>query len=232
MNVNTEEKVGEIVGADIRTAHVFKKYGIDFCCGGGISLEKACKRKNIELSEVVKDLEKTLAQKDDAALDFDSWSAAELCDYIEETHHSYVKEALPMLKAYAEKVADVHGHHHAELLPMAEKVNAIVDDLVGHLHKEEVILFPWIRQYSETQTRPPFGKFENPIGMMEHEHDVVGELMAEVNALSKNYFLPDYACNTWRAYYHLLKEFEDDLHMHIHLENNVLHKKARLFDVA
>lgn len=232
--MNTQEKVGEIVSQDIRTAHVFKKHGIDFCCGGGISLEKACERKNISAQEVLKELESAIAIQNSNTPNFEEWSAAELCDYIEEKHHTFVKEALPMLYAYAEKVASVHGHHHPELLEMFPKVKLLAEDLGSHLQKEEMVLFPWIRNFtgldSSANVRPPFGQFEHPVAMMESEHDLAGELMAKINELSKGYFLPEYACNTWRAYYNLLQEFEDDLHMHIHLENNVLHKKARAFD--
>ena len=232
MKIDQNEKVGEIVKLDIRTAHVFKKHGIDFCCGGGISLDKVCERHEISLPKLISELEETTAEVNPEVPNYDEWSAAELCDYIEENHHSYVKESLPMLQAYAEKVASVHGHHHPELVEMLPKVNLLVSDLSHHLQKEEMVLFPWIRKFVEAdgQVMPPFGKFDNPVRMMEEEHDLAGEIMHELRAMSNNYNLPEYACNTWRAYFHLLDEFEDDLHMHIHLENNVLHLKARAFD--
>ena len=229
-----EQKVGEIVRDDIRTAHVFKKYGIDFCCGGGISLDEACARKSVSIEVVSRDLALAVEVKDEEQPDFNVWSAAELCDYIEEKHHTYVKENLPVLVAYAEKVASVHGHHHPELVDMRNLVLALNDDLTVHLHKEENILFPNIRHAIQDDTfasRLPFGKFENPVRMMEQDHEVAGDLIKEIRFLSKDYFLPDYACATWRAYFDLLESFEADLFMHIHLENNILHQKARDLDV-
>jgi regulator of cell morphogenesis and NO signaling len=234
MTIDRTQKVGEIVADDIRAAHVFKKYGIDFCCGGGIALSDACQRKNVDAEDVLEDLAKALNNAPTETVNFDAWSAAELCDYIEEKHHTYVKEALPMLAAYADKVASVHGHHHAPLMQMQALVHELVDELTHHLQKEEQILFPHIRQAVEDANHAqnlPFGEFEHPVKMMEQEHDHAGDVMKELRKISYDYFLPDYACNTWKAYFHLLTEFEEDLFIHIHLENNVLHGKARAMDV-
>jgi len=234
MTIDKTQKVGEIVADDIRAAHVFKKYGIDFCCGGGIALLDACQRKNVDAEDVLEDLAKALNNAPTETVNFDAWSAAELCDYIEENHHTYVKEALPMLAAYADKVASVHGHHHAALIQMQGLVHELVDELSHHLQKEERILFPHIRRAVEDESHAqnlPFGEFEQPVKMMEQEHDHAGDVMKKLRKISNDYFLPDYACNTWRAYFHLLTEFEEDLFIHIHLENNVLHGKAREMDV-
>ncbi len=234
MTIDKTQKVGEIVADDIRAAHVFKKYGIDFCCGGGIALSDACQRKNVDAEHVLEDLAKALNNAPTETVNFDSWSAAELCDYIEEKHHTFVKEALPMLAAYADKVASVHGHHHSELITMQGLVHELVDELTPHLMKEERILFPHIRQAvidAEHAHNLPFGEFEHPVKMMEQEHGLAGDVVKDLRKISNDYFLPEYACNTWRAYFHLLSEFEEDLFIHIHLENNVLHGKARAMDV-
>lgn len=234
MTIDISQKVGEVVAEDIRAAHVFKKYGIDFCCGGGIAIAEACNRKEVNVDSVMDDLAKAMNSAPTETVNFDSWSAAELCDYIEEKHHTFVKEALPMLSAYADKVASVHGHHHPELVPMQGLVHALVAELDSHLMKEEKVLFPHIRQAVENASHAsnlPFGQFENPVRMMEEEHDHAGDVVKELRKISNDYFLPEYACNTWLAYFHLLQEFEDDLFIHIHLENNVLHGKARAMDV-
>jgi regulator of cell morphogenesis and NO signaling len=113
---------------------------------------------------------------------------------------------------------------------IGQKVEELAGELNHHLLKEERILFPNIRLAIENASHLqnlPFGTFENPVSMMELEHDHAGNLLKEIAELSNHYFLPDYACNTWKAYYHLLQEFEDDLHIHIHLENNILHTKVR-----
>ena len=235
MEVAYTDKVGEIVAKDIRTAHVFKKHGIDFCCGGGVSLEKACANSQVDIKNLSAELANATSIKAEITTNFDSWSPAELCDYIQEKHHSYVRQSIPMLSAYAEKVATVHGHHHPELKQVEQLVKLLCDDLLQHLMKEENILFPWIRVATEDATKLsqlPFGKFENPISVMENDHDAAGDIIKEIAAITNNFELPDYACNTWRAYFHLLQEFQDDLFMHIHLENNVLHPKVRALDAA
>ena len=147
-------------------------------------------------------------------------------------HHSYVEQSLPIISQYAEKVATVHGHHHEEVIEINRLFQEAAGDLAAHLKKEELVLFPFIKQLYKADkdgtdaNTAHFGTVNNPINMMENEHESVGDIFKTIAKLSNNYTPPEEACNTFRALYASLDEFEQDLHQHIHLENNILHPKA------
>jgi len=223
-----EKKVGELVKENIQTAHVFKKHGIDFCCGGGISIEKACEKENVRYEDLVADLLK-LNETPAKNQQFDKWRLTELTDYIIKTHHSYVAEAIPMILEYSEKVARVHGQHHPPVIEILELFKQVAAELTQHMRKEEMILFPYINKLEKSHGKiegSPFGTVENPIHMMEAEHENAGSLLKAIAGLSEAYTTPDWACNTFKALYAKLDEFEQDLHIHVHLENNILFPQA------
>ena len=226
-----EKKVGELVKEDIKTAHVFKKYGIDFCCGGGVSIEHAGKKQNVSIEDLVNDLLK-IDNNLPQSQDYDHWPLDVLSDHIITTHHSYVEESIPLVLAYAHKVAQVHGEHHPPVIEILRLFTEVARELSSHMLKEEMVLFPYIKhlmaaKQSDNFPRPPhFGTVENPIHMMEMEHESAGTLLKEIATYSNNYTPPDWACNTFKALYAKLDEFEQDLHLHIHLENNILFPKA------
>ena len=149
------------------------------------------------------------------------------------THHSYVKKSLPDIKAYAIKVATVHGAQHPELLTIRDLVLEIDQELTEHMVKEETILFPFIKQLvaSKNNGQPvqasSFGTIDNPINMMEHEHELVGRNLEQIRNLSNNYALPADACASYSLFFKMMEEFEGDLFIHIHLENNILFPKAK-----
>lgn len=226
-----EKTVADYVTENIKTAHIFKKHGIDFCCGGGITIDKACAKKNIDKDV----LEKELAQVDavkDLIEDYDKWELDFLMIYIENVHHTYVRESLPLISQYANKVAKVHGHHYEHVVKVNQLFHEVANELLAHMQKEEQILFPFIKQLVEAKkvgnkdVTAPFGTVNNPIRMMEHEHENAGDVFKEIAKLTNNYTPHAEACNTFRAMYAKLEEFEKDLHQHIHLENNILHPKA------
>lgn len=231
MTITKDNTVASIVTKNIKTAHVFKKHGIDFCCGGGISIEKACDKNNVSVDVLMNDLS-TMDSSTDKSLDFDNWELDTLIDHIVNTHHNYVKESVQILSQYANKVAKVHGHHYEFLLEVNTLFHEVANELVSHMQKEEQVLFPYIKKIvslkrnKETTTPPAFGTVSNPIAMMEHEHESAGEVLRKISALTSNYTTPSGACNTFKALYSKLEEFEQDLHQHIHLENNILHPKA------
>lgn len=227
------QTIGETVAEDYRAAAVFKSYGIDFCCNGDRSVQEACIAKGISAEEVMDTiLEVTSSEVGKGSEDFNSWPLDLLIDYIEKRHHVYVEKAITELKPYLKKVAKIHGTDHPELIEIQELFLASADDLVQHMKKEELVLFPFIRRMvaSESENRsvpiPNFGSVENPVNRMKDEHDNEGNRFRSISALSAGYALPEGACNSYRVTYSLLKEFEDDLHRHIHLENNILFPKA------
>ena len=224
--------VGEMVAEDYRTAEVFKKFGIEFCCGGKVTLQKTCLDKGIDLESVYDALERIDQKEDTSAYDFNNWDLDKLIDYIVNVHHSYVNEALPLLDEFSAKVAKVHADGSPEVVGIHHHYQAIANELRSHMHQEEAILFPYIRamavaiRYGETLTPPPFGSVRFPIDMMESEHVSAGNAMETIMELSNDYTPPAHACNTYRVLYAKLKEFESNLHTHVHLENNILFPKA------
>ncbi len=233
MEIDLENQtVAQIVGAHYRTAEVFRRYGIDFCCGGQAKVADVCRRKGIDLAQLQAELEDVLEQPLAPQEDFASWSPKLLIDYIEERHHTYVRQKLPLLLQYSKKVAKVHGHGHPEVIALAKWISALADELEAHLEKEERELFPYVRQlvqaYREGQASPAVSSdhLEHPLAAMRAEHEHAGSLMQKMRQLTDGFTPPEYACNTWRVLYQLLEEFERDLHQHVHLENNLLFPKA------
>ncbi len=224
-------KVAELVNEDIKSAHVFKKYGIDFCCGGGVSIEKACEKKQVDLNLLLDELDQAL-RSTRTEVHYTDWSPGRLIGHIEQVHHRYVRESIPMILQYAAKVEGVHGQTHQALFMIHRVFKALADELMLHMAKEEGVLFPYIQRLDSAsgttgaEALPPFGTVRNPIAMMEQEHDEAGAMLADLEQLTNHFTPPDWACNTFRALYHKLEEFQDDLHLHIHLENNVLFPKA------
>lgn len=230
--------IGEIVARDYRTAELFKKYKIDFCCGGKRKLVEVIREKGLSVNAVVAELHEMTSNPQRGSQNYTQWEPDFLMDYIVNTHHRYLKSAIPTLLMYAKKVAAVHGKEHPEVIEVAKVFEQLANDLDPHLLKEEEILFPYIRQMSNArhtgQMLPEahFGTVNNPLRVMEHEHDTAGELMRVISELTNHYTPPADACNTYRVLYAGLREFEDDLHQHVHLENNILFKKAAELEEA
>lgn len=228
---NTTETIGELVTKDFRKAQVFKKFGIDFCCGGKKTLKEVCDKKGLDAVEIEKEL-KLFDEKDNTFFDFDKWELDFLVDYIVNTHHKYVKESLPFMTELSAKVARVHGENHLELLEVARIFDGLAKDFGLHLMKEENILFPYIKELvaakKEGRSLPdaPFGKVNTPTQMMETEHEKAGEDMLAIRKLTNDYKLPQGACNSYQILFKKLEEFENDLFNHVHLENNILFPKA------
>ena len=232
MNVLEQPTIGEFVAKDFRTAAVFSKYGIDFCCKGNRTIEEACEKKNLDFNQIEKEVIQLLESKSDGAIDFKSWPSDLLIDYIEKTHHRYVEEKLTVLVAFLDKLCKVHGHNHPELFEINELFKGCASELAQHMQKEETVLFPFIKQLEnairtgQAIEQPHFGTVENPIAMMKHEHENEGDRFVKITELTNNYTPPSDACNTYKVTFSMLQEFEQDLHKHIHLENNILFPKA------
>ena len=228
----SDETLGQIAAKDLRKAQIFKKYGLDFCCGGKKTVKQACAEKGLDVTKIEQELQQADKLPSSRPLPYTDWSLDFLADYIVNTHHSYVVKTLPDLRSYAAKVRQVHGEHHPELIRIHELVEAINAELTSHLVKEEKVLFPYIKALvaANNNTQPlqaaHFGTVQNPINMMEMEHEAVGENVAEIRELTNNFTLPEDACASYSLLYRLLEEFEEDLHLHIHLENNILFPKA------
>jgi regulator of cell morphogenesis and NO signaling len=228
----TTQTVREIALEQPTSIRVFEQFGIDYCCGGRKPLAEACVARNLEIDSVIAALE---AAAENPATEVENWaekSLESLSSHIVTTHHAYVNRELPRLAQLAEKVVNRHGSTRPELPAIATTLTQLEEELIQHQAKEEVILFPYIARLEKfvsngtPKPRNCFGTVANPIAMMVLEHDAAGALMADIRRLSGNFTTPPDACPTFHAFYDGLREFKQDLHQHIHLENNILFPRA------
>lgn len=228
MKIVQNNSIGEVVANEYKTASIFKSHGIDFCCKGNRSIKEVCDIKNIDVQSLINELNQVSKESTVNSNDFQSWDLDLLADYIEKKHHRYVEQKIPEIKAYLNKLSKVHGDRHPELLEIERLFLGSAGALTAHMKKEELILFPYIKKIVKKGAveKPHFGSVQNPIQMMMNEHEIEGDRFREIAGLSHNYNPPEDGCNTYRVAFALLKEFENDLHLHIHLENNILFPKA------
>lgn len=228
---NDKETIGQIAVKDLRKAEVFKKYGIDFCCGGKKTVREVCREKGIDATKVEQELQQVSKESKTDNNAYNEWDLDFLADYIVNTHHRYVRKYLPELKGYALKVAQVHGDRHPELLEIQKLVETINEELNEHMVSEENILFPYVKKIVNARKNSlPLDKENKSLASLieelEKEHDYVGRCLDKIRELSNGYAIPDDACASYKLMYKMIQEFEDDLHIHIHLENNILFPKA------
>lgn len=222
-----EESVGQIAAKDIKKVEVFRKYGIDFCCGGKKSLAKVCEEKGLELSIVEAELNSANDTAPHIHTNFNDFPLDFLCEYIVNAHHSYAKKTLPILVELSEKVNNKHGARHPELAKIVHLVGLINTELILHMRKEEVVLFPFIHKLvSKDGFENTKDLIREPITLMEMEHESVGSYLDEIELFTNKFTPPANACNSFQLLYHTLKQFNDDIHLHVHLENNILFPKA------
>jgi len=226
------KSIAEIVTENYRTAKIFEAYKINFCRNGNSNFKDLVDKKNLDLEKIIAELDAVKSQSNSGSLDFNSLPLDLLADYIERKHHRYVEEKISDLKQYLKKLYKAHGDNHPELFEINDQFNQSVGELTMHMKKEELILFPYIRkmvlakQNNEKLNAPKFNSAEDLIQAMISDHDFEGERFKKIAQLTNNYTTPDDGCNTYRLTYSLLEEFQDDLHIHIHLENNILFPKA------
>ena len=224
--------IGEIVAADFRTAKVFEKNGIDFCCGGNVALAATCSNKGIDLATITIELEAAQNEPAERSQNYSSWALPFLIDYIVNTHHLYLKENDGQIAAYARKIAGIHGAHHPEVIQIATIFDKIATDMAAHLKEEEEVFFPAIKRVDaariagNTPDTEDLETIRASLLKLQREHEEIGDAVHTIRHLSKDYAIPDDVCNTFMITYKKLKEFEDDLHKHVHLENNILFPKA------
>lgn len=236
MNYSSEplqnQRVGDIVTENYHAAGVFREYGIDFCCGGGKPLNQVCEKNGIPVDEVLIKLEKISLNTETESQNYKDWEPNFLIDYIINVHHSFVRNKTDEISAYAAKVASVHGENHPENIDIFKKFVTLANEMIEHLEAEESTVFPLIKSIStklnngENLLETEKDKLRGQLSLMVDDHDGAGQLMADIRSLSHNYTPPADACRTYQILYQNLAGFEEDLHKHVHLENNILFKKA------
>ncbi|MBU2494270.1 MAG: iron-sulfur cluster repair di-iron protein [Bacteroidetes bacterium] len=232
ININDSTIVKEIVANNFQTAKVFEKYGIDFCCKGNRPLTKAAEERKINISELIGELVSVSKNNKEKSERYDEWDLVFLSNYIVNNHHAYVREAIPRIQEHLEKVENRHGKTHTHMIDVNKLFRQISDEMISHMHKEEKVLFPIVKYLHDCKTfneKPKtggYGTIKNPINAMENEHIGAGGIMESIRELTDNYTLPEDACTTFTLTNKELEEFEQDLHKHVHLENNILFPKA------
>jgi len=229
----TQNTIGQMVANNFRTAEVFRKNGIDFCCKGGRMLADVCRERNLDMTTIELELaEKTAAVTPISEDAYQTMDLDALVENIMSVHHTYVRESIPPMLAFLHKVNKVHGERHPELAEIYDLFEGCTNELTHHMVKEENILFPAIKKLAAARKSGSaiapffFGQLENPIGMMEQEHTIEGERFFRIANLTSNFTPPTDACTTYRVAFQKLEEFQNDLFTHIHLENNILFPKA------
>lgn len=218
--------IGQLVSEDFRRAGLFKQAGLDFCCEGHKTLTESCEENDLDMKDLVRQLKELEQSHISRAVNYASWSPDFLADYITNTHHSYVRNTLPDLLFYTKKISGVHGHNHPELSEIADLITQIHDELIRHMQAEEDVLFPAIKSSMQTPTEESRQLIKGEIERMHSEHEFAGSTMDYIRQLTHQYTVPADACQTYEVALQLLREFEDDLHIHVHLENNILFRKA------
>lgn len=222
--------VAELVIAMPSARGLLEHYRIDYCCNGQQTVSDACAARGITVDELLASIE--TAPQPAAERAWAGASMGEMIRFIVDTHHRYTRDALSALVPLAQKVRDVHGERRPELSDVLSLVTYLANELRPHMLKEEQVLFPYVISLEEAVSRgeePPtpfFGTLKNPVRMMMSEHEAAGEKLAELRAITNDYALPEDACSSYRLLFEKLPELENDLHRHIHLENNILFPKA------
>jgi regulator of cell morphogenesis and NO signaling len=234
MSITVDKTVRELALENPAATRVFERLGIDYCCGGNKSLEQACRTVNLSIDQVIGTLE--VAEHSALAVqtvrDWQTEPLADLISHIANTYHKFTREELARLAPLLDKVCSVHGKNHPELLQVRTSFQGLAQELTMHMMKEELMLFPYIVRMEEAaiqkeQVLPaPFGSVQNPVSMMEHEHDSAGNALRAMREASRGYTAPPDGCISYQTLYQALAGFEADLHQHIHLENNVLFPRA------
>src|SRR5215831_13995339 len=231
MTATAEKTVRELALENPAATRVFERLHIDYCCGGGRTLAEACRVAGVSAERVLEALEDSGAAPAEER-DWNGAPLADLIDHIRNTHHAYTRDAIERIPLLLEKVIAAHGARHPELLRIQPVFSAVAQELTMHLMKEEMVLFPYIALLEEAavagESSPPapFGTVANPVRMMEHEHDSAGEALREIRSAANDFAAPPDACISFQTLYRALGEFEADLHLHIHLENNILFPRA------
>jgi regulator of cell morphogenesis and NO signaling len=233
MQLESGLTVAEIAANSLNAVRVFERLGRDYCCGGKRPLEEVCREKGLDANAVRSELDAAAGAREGADRDWATAPLRDLADHIVETHHEYLKREFQPLADRLEKVYLVYNERYGPTLTGLPEVYAgLRSELEMHMFKEERIRFPAIVAAESAAAsgaplpRTPFGPFANPIGMMEAEHNSAAQALAQIRVITGNFAIPDYACVTYRALMTCLYELEQDLHLHIHLENNILFPRA------
>jgi regulator of cell morphogenesis and NO signaling len=223
----SNKTLAEIVTADNHAAPILQKFKLDYCCKGKRTLKTACEENNIPLPAVLHELEKMQDEYSfKNVMPFAAMSAEQLITHIVTHHHFFVKQATPQIVMHLTKLVQKHADRFGWINDGYNTFMALQEELLQHMAKEELVLFPYIKEIVKIyQGGTPFLALSNialPITVMEHEHEEAGKLMEKLRKITNDYTPEETACTTHGVTLTELKEFEENLHQHVHLENNIL----------
>ncbi len=218
------QTLASIVNDHYQAAPFFEKFHLDFCCKGKQTLASACEQKGLDVYQVVHDLEELIEGTQKQHVVFAEMKAAQLIQYILIQHHFFVKQTVPQLLGFLEKINHKHGDRFPYMSGVLTLFRELSFELLSHMEKEEKILFPAI--VSLEADRKMVIPFKQVIERMLTEHDEAGALMEQMRELTLDYTPPENACTTFQLTLTMLKDFEANLHKHVHLENNILFPMA------
>jgi regulator of cell morphogenesis and NO signaling len=226
-DISRGDTVGQLVARRPSRSRLFEQWGIDYCCGGKVTLAAACQKRGLDVEEALEALGSQGREGDSNEVDWSDRSATELIDHIITTHHAYLRHELPRLSGLVQKVAGVHGSTHPELNGVLLTFSTMGGELTAHMVKEEGALFPAVKGLEVGGTAVDGGSADSTtLHMLEDEHEAVGQALATIRSLTRDFVPPPGACNSYRAMLDGLNDLERDTHQHIHKENNVLFPKV------
>lgn len=229
MEITSETPVRDIAVELPAVIPVLERLSIDYCCGGKHTLAEACAKRDLSVVPVLEELEHQQQNAESPETPWQTVPLKQLTDHIVQKHHAFARGHLDLIRDLAAKVERRHGNSHPEVFQVSEALAAISAELTHHFLCEESVLFPYIAQLEagENPTLPAnFGSVQQPVTRMMMDHDHTGDELRLLREITNNYQPPVDACTTYRALYRALADLEQDLHQHIHLENNILFPRA------
>ncbi|MEO6987698.1 MAG: iron-sulfur cluster repair di-iron protein [Aquihabitans sp.] len=219
--ISPDMTLGDLINQHPSLARNLEKLGIDYCCGGHLSLGQAATNKGLDPGAVVTELSLVAVPED---VPWRNLGARDLVDHVESTHHQFLWEEMPRVSALLNKIVEVHGGRHPELVEIRTTYEQLRTELEPHMRKEELMLFPAIRALAADEAPPtfPFGSVQNPISKLMSEHDAAGDLLEKLSEMTNGYQAPADGCATYQATFAGLAQIESDTHLHVHKENNLL----------
>jgi len=198
--------------------------GIDFYRGGRKTVREASETAGLPIERVLESLEQALLHKSV----FRDWTAAsmsELIHHIQDKHHTFIRKEAPRIDGLLVKAISTHGTRHPELPAIKLEFWKLLRGIVAHMLHEEKVLFPQLIQL-EMEPGSIRQAVTSRIERMITEHDQAGDHLAEIRRLSSNFTAPADACLNYRALCLALAAWDKDLLQHLHMENNILFRKA------
>lgn len=233
MPVTSENTIRELIAERPVAARILSNHQIDFCANAKRTIDEVCRERRISSPTILREIDTAFHRTAASERDWSGEPLSELIAYILLKHHGYLRTELAWMETMVRRVNDKHGQNHTFLAELQDVVIALREELDMHLHKEEMVLFPYIGSIERTQAggAPPssscFGSIENPIRMMEYEHDSAQAALERIRALTSDYMVPPDTCLSFRILFGGLQSIDADLQVHIRLENEVLHPRAK-----